>query len=435
MNQPITFDRILPSVREALGACGPDLSHLAWLVINRDLLGRIRLIVPENGRDKEAEQAIDRLATLLPETLGAHAYPRDRIVLEESNREAACQSVTCFAIEDFPNVWMADRLANEGDWSSIEAESSGPPRIVFFSIKGGVGRSTALAATAWWLAEQGKRVLVLDLDLESPGLSTALLPLDRQPPYGITDWLVEDLIDNGAAVFDDLVATSGLSHDGEIYVVPSHGAEPGEYVSKLGRVWMPKILADGSREAWSNRLRRLLNALEDRVRPDVVLIDSRAGIDDLASTCVTDLGAKLTLLFAIDGSQTWSGYRILFEHWRRRNVALRIRTRLQIVGALIPELDEVNYLESVTESAYDLFATSLYDEVPPGSPAVELWHFQEADDTGPHYPWAIKWNRGLAALRSLHGKLSRIDVAEVESIFGPLLIGMGGVLNSGSNDG
>jgi Mrp family chromosome partitioning ATPase len=58
---------------------------------------------------------------------------------------------------------------------------------VFFSIKGGVGRSTALAATAWRLAQAGKRILVLDLDLESPGLSSSLLSPDRQPVYGITD--------------------------------------------------------------------------------------------------------------------------------------------------------------------------------------------------------------------------------------------------------
>ena len=80
--------------------------------------------------------------------------------------------------------------------------------IVFFSIKGGVGRSTALAATAWSLAQEGKRVLVLDLDLESPGLSSALLPSERQPMYGIIDWLIEDLVDNGDVVFESMVATS-----------------------------------------------------------------------------------------------------------------------------------------------------------------------------------------------------------------------------------
>src|ERR1039458_3198532 len=44
--------------------------------------------------------------------------------------------------------------------------------ITFYSFKGGVGRSMALINTAGILAEQrGFRVLVLDLDLEAPGLS------------------------------------------------------------------------------------------------------------------------------------------------------------------------------------------------------------------------------------------------------------------------
>jgi MinD-like ATPase involved in chromosome partitioning or flagellar assembly len=158
------------------------------------------------------------------------------------------------------------------------------------------------------LAQQGKRVLVLDLDLVSPGLSSSLLPEDRRPTFGITDWLVEDLVDNADTVLADMVGTSTLSHDGEIYVVPAHGREPGEYIAKLGRAWMPKVGAGGAHEPWFKRLDRLLTRLEQDKQPDVILIDSRAGIDEVASACVTGLGAAGILLFAIDGEQTWSGY-------------------------------------------------------------------------------------------------------------------------------
>ena len=41
-----------------------------------------------------------------------------------------------------------------------------------FSFKGGVGRTTALVATALTLARNGQRVAIVDLDLEAPGLST-----------------------------------------------------------------------------------------------------------------------------------------------------------------------------------------------------------------------------------------------------------------------
>jgi hypothetical protein len=263
------------------------------------------------------------------------------------------------------------------------------------------------------------------MDLESPGLSSSLLPSDRQPKYGITDWLVEDLVDNGDTVLDDMIATSGLSHDGEIYVAPAHGADPGEYVAKLGRVWMPKMQSDGTRESWSCRLRRVLQALEERIRPDVVLIDSRAGIDEVASACVTDLGANWVLLFALDGSQTWSGYRILFEHWRRAQVAESVRERLQLVAAMTPDTEaRLDYLETLRENGYDLFAASLYDEIQAGEALGDRWHFEAVDDAAPHAPWEVRWHPSFAALKSLHGRLAGIDVDAVRTIFGPLIKGV-----------
>src|SRR6202035_3691854 len=42
--------------------------------------------------------------------------------------------------------------------------------VTFYSFKGGTGRTMALANVAWILAANGKRVLVADWDLESPGL-------------------------------------------------------------------------------------------------------------------------------------------------------------------------------------------------------------------------------------------------------------------------
>ncbi len=424
----VTFDSILPTIKEILASHKNALEGLDWLLINRDLYGRVRLIAPEAVQEKKKESARKRLEALaanVTELLGQHAYPPDSAILYETDRELVCQGATTILLEGYAKVWLVDRLATEGNWAQIASETKGPPRIVFFSIKGGVGRSTALAATAWWLAQAGKRVLVLDLDLESPGLSTSLLPPERQPMYGITDWLVEDLVDNADRVLDSLIAVSELAHDGEIYVVPAHGFDPGEYVSKLGRVWMPKIRQDGTRESWSDRLHRLLQDLEVRVKPDVVLIDSRAGIDEIASASVTDLGATLVLLFAMEGSQTWDGYRILFEHWRRAGVAESIRERLQLVGAMTPDTDgRLDYIVTLRENGYDLFAASLYDIIPAGEVVGDRWHFESAIEAAPHAPWEVRWHQSLAGLRSLHGRLAEIDSGAVRTIFGPMIEGI-----------
>ncbi len=419
----ITFDEILPKVSQILEGYKTELKDLDWLLINRDLNGRVRLIAPLAAKPK-AERMLNDVAIEMKKYLDSRAYSVENAVLYEESCDTACKGASFFPLEDFDNIRVVDRLPTAGDWTSIEPETLDAPIVVFFSIKGGVGRSTALAVTALSLAQSGKKVLVLDLDLESPGLSSALLPEDRRPEYGIVDWLVEDLVENSDTVLDKMTAKSDLSRDGEIFVVPAHGREPGEYVLKLGRAWMPVIKENGEYRTWSQRLRCLIDKLKERQHPDILLVDARAGIDDLASTCVTDLGAKQVLLFALDGDQTWSGYRILFQHWRKVSVAEKIRERLQLVGAMTPETERDEYLSRIREASYDLFSSELYDEIPPGETIDEHWNFEESDETAPHTPWPIRWNRGFATLRSLQGRLIEIDKDEIKLIFGPLIRGL-----------
>ena len=44
--------------------------------------------------------------------------------------------------------------------------------VTFYSFKGGVGRTLALVNIGIELAQTGKRVLLVDFDLEAPGLDT-----------------------------------------------------------------------------------------------------------------------------------------------------------------------------------------------------------------------------------------------------------------------
>src|ERR1700759_482162 len=83
-------------------------------------------------------------------------------------------------------------------WGGVMPDGSGGQsraagRIVtFYSFKGGTGRTMALANVAWILAANGKRVLVADWDLESPGLNRFLPPfmdpeISNQP--GVVDFI------------------------------------------------------------------------------------------------------------------------------------------------------------------------------------------------------------------------------------------------------
>jgi hypothetical protein len=425
-----TFDEILPKLQEALENQTKNLEKVGRLIINRDLNGIVRLIVDEKfENDGEAEKAIDDIVRILSVHLESRLADKN-IVIYESSLDEIIKGTPHFSLKDDPNVIIIDRLLTETDWTNI-GPATDTHRIVFYSIKGGVGRSTALAVSAWALAEQGKKVMVLDIDLESPGISSSLLPYEKCPVYGIVDWLVEDLVNNGPAVLPYMVGLSDISHNGVVYVVPAHGKEAGEYLAKLGRVWMPKHRGGNLREPWQIRLNRLIGDLETQYQPDIVLIDSRAGIDEVSSACITSLGAEIILLFALDSEQTWSGYDILFRHWMRNNAVEKIRGRLQIVGALIPEISQQEYIDGLCERAWDLFTNKLYDQIPADNPASELFNYDKSNSEAPHYPWCIMWNRGFAALQNLYDPLRQSALTEqLQGIFGQVITPIKGIIEN-----
>ena len=65
--------------------------------------------------------------------------------------------------------------------------------LTFYSYKGGTGRSMALANVAWMLALNNKRVLVIDWDLEAPGVHRYFHPFlddkELQSTRGLIDFV------------------------------------------------------------------------------------------------------------------------------------------------------------------------------------------------------------------------------------------------------
>ncbi len=377
----------------------PDGVRSLYLV--RNLFGKVRLSAPEAvEEDESCRDALGRLAKRLGEALGAHGHPPGSAVLFVEPALLDELGETVQEIDGLDGAYWVDLLMTGGDWWTVS-----PPkrprgrsrRCTLFSVKGGVGRSTTAAVLAWRLARAGERVLVVDLDLESPGLSSAVLDPRTQPDFGVADWFVEDLVGQGERVIERMTAEPSWSRDfdGEAHIAPAHGSEPGEYLAKLGRVYMGH-----AGKSWGKRLGDMLSRLEERHAPTFVLLESRSGLHDVAAAAVTDLDADV-LLFATDSESTWTDYGILFRHWRDLGLATAIRERLSIASALTPELDTERYLQGFRQRAWDLFREHLYDEVDSSSRPGDEFSFGLDDDDAPHRPAPILWNRGLAAGASL----------------------------------
>src|ERR1022692_2646862 len=87
--------------------------------------------------------------------------------------------------------------SSANDKSELPEQSSKGRIVTFYSYKGGTGRSMALANVAWVLASNGRRVLVIDWDLEAPGLHRYFAPflsdkeLSGYGSQGLMDFVID----------------------------------------------------------------------------------------------------------------------------------------------------------------------------------------------------------------------------------------------------
>jgi MinD-like ATPase involved in chromosome partitioning or flagellar assembly len=188
----------------------------------------------------------------------------------------------------------------------------------FYSYKGGVGRSMAAANVAVLLAKLGKRVLVVDWDLEAPGVerffeqprlrnsqftaSHSVLSKSRKETPGIVD-LLTALRDGKAIDWRNCILEAQLVHKFTCKVgVISAGQDTGDYAQKVQSLNWEELF---SRYELGNYLEILRNEWSSKY--DFVLIDSRTGINDIGGICTILFPDILVLLFttsyqSIDGT-------------------------------------------------------------------------------------------------------------------------------------
>ena len=183
----------------------------------------------------------------------------------------------------------------------------------FYSYKGGVGRSMAMANVAVLLAKWGKRVLVVDWDLEAPGIeryfkadgnndirSSIRLSNTPKEKYGIVD-LVLDRISKNSLKWHDCVINAEIYDKAPSLSIITAGKQTSKYPESVQNLNWNELFEKENIGAWLNELRE--EWIEEY---DIVLIDSRTGISDIGGICTIILPDVLVLMFttnlqSIDG--------------------------------------------------------------------------------------------------------------------------------------
>jgi hypothetical protein len=210
--------------------------------------------------------------------------------------------------------------------------------ITFYSYKGGTGRTMALANVAWILAANGYRVLVVDWDLESPGLHRYFAPFMH--PGAVTDTGgVIDLIQRyeWATTLDD-------PHRGERW--HEEYARTEQYAFSLDWSLFPNgatldFLGAGKEQPdytaalfglrWDDfyNMQRgglFLDALRADMKAnyDYTLIDSRTGQSDVADICTSHLPDTVVDCFTLSEQGIAGAVQIARRIQRKKDRPIRI---------------------------------------------------------------------------------------------------------------
>lgn len=184
-----------------------------------------------------------------------------------------------------------------------------PTVITFYSYKGGVGRTQALANVAVVLANEGYRIIVVDLDLESPGLHSFFSPAkeltrrfsdkDFEHAPGLLEYLEECQAQpsEAPAVSHRLVDCTHealLQTGGSLRLLPA-GRLDTTYPTRVSAFSWERFYAEQRGAECIEYLREQLCCAD----ADFVLIDSRTGVTDVGAVCTFQLPDLVVVLFAL----------------------------------------------------------------------------------------------------------------------------------------
>lgn len=204
----------------------------------------------------------------------------------------------------------------------------------FYSFKGGVGRSLALVNVAAHFAQCGKRVLLVDFDLEAPGLDTFDLLQPNTNTPGLVEYVQKYLKENRVSNICDHIAQSSISD--RLYLLPSGAAKRSYAYNAFQIDW---------KDLYANRDGYLLfedmkGQWEQQIQPDYVFIDSRTGYSDTSGICTRHLPDAVVILF-FPNDQNLRGISKVVEGIRGEAKTMREKhIELHFVMSNVPFLDD-----------------------------------------------------------------------------------------------
>ncbi len=211
--------------------------------------------------------------------------------------------------------------------------------VTFYSFKGGVGRSMAVANTAVALAANNARVCIVDWDLEAPGIDLYFQRFQQAEPKAAGGLL--GILETKAVNWQDFAYKANVLGR-EITVLASGRTKSStDYTKQLQSLDWSEFYKNGG----GGYLEELTEKWREEF--DFILLDSRTGLTDSGGVCTIQLPDILVLVFTAN-QQSLYGAKDIAE-WARKHRQRLPYTKLDLT--IIPLIGRWDGGEEPTEAA------------------------------------------------------------------------------------
>jgi MinD-like ATPase involved in chromosome partitioning or flagellar assembly len=202
--------------------------------------------------------------------------------------------------------------------------------ISLHSFRGGTGKSNTTANIAALLAADGRRVGVVDTDIQSPGIHILFGLAGEQVGHALNDYLWGKC--GIAETAHDVTTRLGADLKGKVYLIPS-SIRPGEITRVLREGYDAQLLTAGFRK------------LVDELKLDALLIDTHPGLGE--ETLLSMVISHTLVIILRPDQQDYEGTGVTVQVARR----LKVPNMLLLVNK-VPPLFDAAAVKAQAEQAY-----------------------------------------------------------------------------------
>jgi MinD-like ATPase involved in chromosome partitioning or flagellar assembly len=249
-------------------------------------------------------------------------------------------------------------------WDDLGEEECCMKTITFFSYKGGVGRTLATANFAVYLAKLGLKVVIMDFDLDAPGVDSKF-PAFTLPSgqLGLIDYILRfqrDGSDPGPV--KEIVCTIPISsprQDYSLSLIPAGDYLSTDYSAKLNELnW--SLIFSKHRDGVAF-FQVFLDRIENELSPDVLVIDSRTGFSEIGGLCTQQLADETVILSSLARESikmTSHLVKMIGESEIANQLKKKVETK--IVVSRVPKHQDIDKLKTRCCNLFDVQESKLF---------------------------------------------------------------------------